>query len=176
MTIAEAIGLAAGDATEATNDNAADSLPELEVAVNKTAVPESTEGVAAVKKPRRRRKTKKKVDEPVEVLAMTEAAPPLDETASADESIEPEEAAVKKSKRRRRKKKKPAEADAGPDEQKELTPEPAPAQDRNDADSEVGEPGEAAVKKSKRRRRRSSAKKKPEGETVFETEPPEQSD
>lgn len=176
MTIAEAIGLAAGDATEATNDNAADSLPELEVAANKTAVPESTEVVAAVKKPRRRRKTKKKVDEPVEVLAMTEAAPPLDETASADESIEPEEAAVKKSKRRRRKKKKPAEADAGPDEQKELTPEPAPAQDRNDADSEVGEPGEAAVKKSKRRRRRSSAKKKPEGETVFETEPPEQSD
>lgn len=176
MTIAEAIGLAAGDATEATNDNAADSLPELEVAANKTAVPESTEVVAAVKKPRRRRKTKKKVDEPVEVLAMTEAAPPLDETASADESIEPEEAAVKKSKRRRRKKKKPAEADAGPDEQKELTPEPAPAQDRNDADSEVGEPGEAVVKKSKRRRRRSSAKKKPEGEAVFETEPPEQSD
>ena len=227
MTIAEAIGLAAGDATEATNDNAADSLPELEVAANKTAVPESTEVVAAVKKPRRRRKTKKKVDEPVEVLAMTEAAPPLDETASADESIEPEEAAVKKSKRRRRKKKKPAdeaevlgdakELTQDPDmvmdevasaseaeepeaaavkkskrrrrkkkkptddtavtpEQKELTPEPAPAQDRNDADSEVGEPGEAAVKKSKRRRRRSSAKKKPEGETVFETEPPEQSD
>ena len=28
----------------------------------------------------------------------------------------------------------------------------------------------------KRRRRRSSAKKKPEGESVFETEPPEQSD
>ena len=278
MTIAEAIGLASGDAAEAINESAAESLPELEVIADKAAVPESTEVATAVKKPRRRRKTKKKNDEPVEVLALAESAPTLDEAANADESIEPEEAAVKKSKRRRRKKKKPAdeaevlgdtkeltqdpdmvrdevasaseaeepevtavkkskrrrrkkkkptddtavtaeqkeptpepvlvpdeaasseeaiepeetavkkskrrrrkkkkpaEADAGPDEQKDLTPEPAPAQDRIDADSEVGEPGEAPVKKSKRRRRRSSAKKKPEGESVFETEPPEQSD
>ena len=182
MTIAEAIGLAAGDAGETTEGAVNDSLPEFEDFAEEATILESTEVPATAKKPRRRRKTKKKVDEspaeivleaasdPTEAVTLVESASTLDETDSADEVGEPEEAAVKKSKRRRRKKKKPTEDAAVPTVQQEPTQEPVLAASETASADETGEPEEAAVKKSKRRRRK---KKKPAEDVAAQSEPTE---
>jgi hypothetical protein len=181
MTIAEAIGLAAAeDAVEATEGAVNDSLPEFEVHVEEAMIPQTEEVEATVKKTRRRRKTKKKVNDspadivseassdPMEALTLPEATPAMDEAERVDAAGEPEEAAVKKSKRRRRKKKKPTEDAVIAAEQQEMPAESVLAETKVASSGVVEEPEEVAVKKSKRRRRK---KKKPLDDIVVTDEP-----